>query len=308
MIDFTRERQGNEWPVNWIHGRRRGSRGTDPPIQVHHLDEHTVILRQSKTLTYEGPFIFLLFGNDRGLLLDTGAVKDSASMPLRGTVDELIAHWLEEHPRDDYELVVAHTHGHRDHIDGDTQFTDRERTTVIPDDAASVATFFGLGEWPRGMTQYDLGGRVLELVPCPGHHDASIAIYDPWTQALFTGDTVYPGRLYVNDAEAFTESLDTLVSVSENRSVSWVVGCHIEMTTTPGVDYPMGTRFQPDEPPLQMTVEQLRSVRDAAHEVRERPGVHVYDDFIIFNGRCILGVVRQLLRANRDRLKELVRS
>jgi hydroxyacylglutathione hydrolase len=140
----------------------------------------------------------------------------------------------------------------------------------------------------------------------PGHHAAAIAVYDPWTGFLLTGDTVYPGRLYVYDIGEFVQSLDALVDITERRDVSWVMGCHIEMTTTPGKDYPVGTLFQPAEPRLQMTVEQLRTVRDAAHAVKDKPGVHVYDDFAIFNGKCIGGMVKQLLRGNGNRLRALV--
>jgi hypothetical protein len=68
--------------VLWNHGR-----AGEPKIQVHAYDESTVILRQSKTVTYEAPFLFLLFGDDRALLLDTGATGDPGSFPLRETVD-----------------------------------------------------------------------------------------------------------------------------------------------------------------------------------------------------------------------------
>jgi len=68
------------------------------------------------------------------------------------------------------------------------------------------------------------------------------------------------------------------------------------MTRTPGLDYPIGTRYQPDEPPLQMTVAQLTAVRDAARSAAARPGVHTFDDFLIFNGPCRAAVVRQLAR------------
>ena len=74
------------------------------------------------------------------------------------------------------------------------------------------------------------------------------------------------------------------------------MGCHIEMTRTPGRDYPLGALYQPDEPPLQMTVAQLVAVRDAARSVAARPGAHTFDDFIIFNGPCRAAVVRQLAR------------
>ncbi len=116
--------------VEWRHGvRRRG--GTEPPIQVHRFDEHTFILRQSKTVSYEAPFLYLLFGNDRALLLDTGAVADAARCPVRETVDGLVQAWLAAHPRSSYGLVVAHTHGHGDHVGGDAQFDGRPDTAVV---------------------------------------------------------------------------------------------------------------------------------------------------------------------------------
>ena len=122
-----------------------------------------------------------------------------------------------------------------------------------------------------------------------------------------TGDTVYPGRLYVNNIAAFVESLDALVAIADSHRVSHVMGCHIEMTTTPGLDYPVGTRYQPDEPPLEMSVDQLREVRDAAHRVKDRPGVHVFDDFAIFHGRCVGGMIRQVARARMNWFRSLVR-
>jgi hydroxyacylglutathione hydrolase len=76
-----------------------------------------------------------------------------------------------------------------------------------------------------------------------------------------------------------------------------VLGCHIEMTTEPGRDYPIGTTYQPDEPPLQLTVDQLIAVRDAAQSVADDPGAHVFDDFIIYNGPCRLAKARLVVRA-----------
>ena len=270
------------------------------------MADHTVILRQSKVVTYEAPFLYLLFGRHTALLLDTGAVKDPVAMPLRTTVDDLIDEWLHSHPHDDYRLVVAHTHGHADHVDGDPQFADRSNTTVVNKDVNSVVEFWGMSRWPDELVEFDLGDRVLSVTGCPGHHEASIAVYDPLTRFLLTGDTVYPGRLYVNDIASFVGSLDRLVELSERFPVSWVMGCHIEMTRTPRVDYPIGTRHQPDEPKLEMTVEQLRQLRDHARAIKDQPGVHVFDDVIIFNGRCLPGMVKQLVRANGARLRALV--
>jgi glyoxylase-like metal-dependent hydrolase (beta-lactamase superfamily II) len=276
--------------VRWNHGAPG-----EPPIQVHAYDPHTYVLRQAKATNYEAPFIYLMFGNQRALLLDTGARREADVFPLRETVDRLLTAWLAEHPRDSYELVVAHTHGHGDHVAADEQFAGRPLTRLIRGEADAVRESFGFTGWPAEVVRFDLGGRVLDITGIPGHHAASIAIFDPWTGFLLTGDTVYPGRLYARDITAFAQSMERLADFAAARSVTHVMGCHIEMTTMPGRDYPVGTLYQPDEPPLQMTVAQLLAVRDATRAAAGKPGVHGFDDFIIYNGPCRGAVLRQLV-------------
>ena len=288
VVDFKTDAPvAGELDVRWNHGSRSARRNTDPPIQVHAYDENTFVLRQNMAVHYEAPFLYLFCGNDRALLLDTGATADPVRFPLRETVDILLDGWLAKHPRPAYELIVAHTHGHGDHVAGDAQFDDRPQTTVVPAELASVRSFFGFTDWPAGIVRFDLGGRELEIIGIPGHHDASIAIYDRWTGFLVTGDTVYPGRLYVKDFAAFRESLDRLVAFTQTRPVTHIMGCHIEMTRRPGRDYPIGATYQPDEPPLQMTVTQLAAIRDSCEQIARRPGVHVFDDVIVFHGPCL---------------------
>jgi len=200
--------------VRWIHGTPTKRSQRDPKIQVHHYDEHTVILRQSKSVHYEAPFLYLLFGNDKALLLDTGATVDPAQFPLRETVDRLLADWLGQHPREHYELIVAHTHGHADHVAGDGQFADRPDTTVVGREVDAVQAFFGFVSWPDQIVALDLGGRVLEVTGSPGHHRAAITIYDPWSGFLLTGDTVLPARLYVEDHALFRASVDRMTEIA----------------------------------------------------------------------------------------------
>ncbi len=288
--------------VQWHHGVRprrpllRSGHEAEPAIQVHRHDEHTFILRQSKTVSHEAPFLYLLFGNERALLLDTGATGDPARCPVRETVDRLVSAWLEARPRPSYPLVVAHTHGHGDHVAGDGQLAGRPDTRVVGKDLPEVVDFFGFTSWPDQVVTLDLGGRVLEITGTPGHQEASITILDAWTGFLLTGDTVYPGRLYVEDLPAFADSLSRLLRLAESGRVRQVMGCHIEMSSTPGRDYPLGTTYQPREPPLQMSVDQLRAVRDAAVSVSGAPGAHWYDDFAIFNGPCRAALARQRAR------------
>ena len=129
--------------------------------------------------------------------------------------------------------------------------------------------------------QVDLGGRVLQCWPGPGHHNAAVTFYDPHTGFLLTGDTVYPGRLYIQDWPAFVRTIDRLIAFCGTHPVTHVLGCHIEMSREPGVDYPVFTTYQPNEPPLQMTVGQLQEIRRAIDEVGGRPGRHVFPGFIL---------------------------
>ena len=230
MIDFQQPAPVDvDLDVQWIHGTRR-RQPPDPLVQVHACDPHTYLVRQSKAVTYEAPFLYLLFGNERAILFDTGATRDVARFPLRATVDQLVDRWLADNPRDGYELVVAHTHPHGDHVAGDAQLADRAATTVVGHDQESVAAFFGITDWPAQEVLFDLGGRVLRVTGAPGHHKAAIAVYDAWTGFVLTGDTVYPGRLYVEDYPAFLATLDRLVRWSETHPVRHVMGCHVEMT------------------------------------------------------------------------------
>jgi len=283
-VDFvTGAPAAGSMDVRWIHGAHARRRSSDPPIQVHYYDQHTIILRESKSVSFEAPFLYLLFGNDRALLLDTGTTADQAKFPLRATIDQLVADWLARHPRGTYELVVAHTHGHQDHVAGDVQFEGRPATTVVSRELDAVQGFFGFTSWPEQIVTFDLGGRVLDVMGSPGHHRAAITIYDPWTGFLLTGDTVIPGRLYAFDFPEFLDSLDRMVALADSRIITYVLGCHIEMTRQPGRDYPLGATYQPDERALEMTVAQLRDVRAAAHSVAGKQGVHRFDDFVVYN-------------------------
>lgn len=72
-----------------------------------------------------------------------------------------------------------------------------------------------------------------------------------------------------------------MIAFADTRPITHVLGCHIEMTNQPGVDYPVRTTYQPAEPPLQMTVAQLHDIRAAIDEIGDRPGWRAFADFVI---------------------------
>lgn len=257
-----------ELPARWIDG----TDPAEPAFQVHDYGDGVVILRQSVRTDFEAPFLYLIVGERRALLVDTGA----GGVPLRATVDALLAE------RGVAELVVAHSHAHGDHVAGDEELAARPHTTVVGLAPADVARAFGIAHWPLDRGSIDLGGRVVEVVPIPGHEASSVAFYDRRTELLLTGDTLYPGRLYVRDFPAFRASVDRLCELVRERPVRWILGAHIEMTATPGVDFAMNAQTHPHERRLELELAHLFELRDVLHAMGNEPERVVRDDFIVF--------------------------
>jgi hydroxyacylglutathione hydrolase len=254
--------------------------GGTPPFQVHSYNADFFILRQAACTNFEKPFLYLVFGRDRVLLLDTGAQRVDVAAP----IDTLIRTWLARHSRavDSIHLVVAHSHAHGDHVAGDSQLVRRPATTVVGRDTASVRAFFGIAHWPTDLGAIDLGGRVLDVIAIPGHQAASIAIYDRRTGVLLTGDTFYPGRLYVRDTAAFAESIDRLAEFTRTHTVTQLLGAHIENTATPFRDYPEGTVDQPNEHALALYPRQLFELDSVVRTMRGRMTRTVLRDVTIW--------------------------
>src|SRR4051812_24374459 len=151
-------------------------------FKLHEYNADFYILRQSGCTNYEKPFLYLIFGADKALLLDSGAKGADVATAIRAA----LARWASAHGRSaPLALIVAHSHGHGDHIAGDSALAALPNTTVVGTAPAAVQQFFGFHNWPLDSATFDLGGgRVLDIVPIPGHQPASIAVYDRRTGVL----------------------------------------------------------------------------------------------------------------------------
>ena len=265
---------------NWIHGSENCEDNIDPPIQVVKYNSNTWILRQNKCTNYEAPFMFLFFGEDKVLMMDTGATKDHNIFPLYNTVKQIISDWSKKNG--EVELIVAHTHKHGDHYAADGQFDGKPNTTVIGLEVEDLKNFYNISNWPKEIVDFELGNRLMKIIPIPGHQASSIAVYDTSTKILLTGDTFYPGRLYVKDWNDFKMSIERLVKFTDNNEISTILGNHIEMTQTPGVDYPVETIYQPKEHQLPLNVLTLKELSSSLTKLGETPTKKVHDSFIIY--------------------------
>ncbi|MGI9532999.1 MBL fold metallo-hydrolase [Lutimonas sp.] len=266
---------------NWIHGSEDCEKNTDEPIQVVQYDESTWILRQNMCTNYEAPFMFLFLGQKKALLMDTGATREEEYFPLYKTVNIIVDTWQKQQNKK-IELIVAHTHKHGDHFSADTQFKEKANTTIVGLEKTDVIDFFKLTSWPTDIVDFELGNRILKIVPIPGHQEASIAIYDTSSKLLLTGDTFYPGRLYVEDWSSFKTSVNRLVEFSKKHEIKYILGNHIEMTSTDGVDFPMGSTNHPEEHKLPLNVEDLESLQSSLNNLGDKPTKKAHKNFIIY--------------------------
>lgn len=271
--------------VRWIHGAADCATSTDPPIQVVAYDDDTFILRQSKCVNYEAPFLYLLFGADTVLLHDTGATADPRLFPIRRTVDEIVAARGPGHrglPR----LIVSHSHGHGDHRAGDPQFVDLPAGSLATIGADGAAAFFDIADWPTGRGLLDLGDRPIDVIPTPGHAPDHVMLFDRTRGLLLSGDAIYPGWLFARDWSLYRESTRRVAAfaratAAEGHPIRHLLGAHVEMSTRAGELYEYGATYQPDERSLPLTVDDLFTLDAALENAGPTPRRIVLDAFAV---------------------------
>jgi glyoxylase-like metal-dependent hydrolase (beta-lactamase superfamily II) len=176
---------------------------------------------------------YLIVGRQRALMFDTGlGISD-----IKQVVQRLTS----------FPVSVLNSHTHNDHVSGNWQFTDiygmdtdftRKNAQGSRDDAqAEIAPGELCGPLPAGfdaknystkpftITHWlhdgdgiDLGGRKLIVVATPGHTPDAISLLDEANGLLFTGDTYYPGTIWLyrpeTDLGAYEKSLERMIALA----------------------------------------------------------------------------------------------
>ena len=241
--------------------------GDQGVTQSQAIDLTTIAIRQSPCVDYEAPLMYLLIGNERALLIDSGASDDPR---VTDALTRVVSEYLGRPDGSRLPLVVAHTHGHQDHRSGAAAFAALPDTTVVPHEGEGLRKFFGFKSWPDAEVRFDLGGREIVLAPVPGHHPDHIVFLDMRTRLLFTGDFYLPGRLLVDDIDAYRASAMKMVEFVQTWNPSAALGAHIEMNRA-GELYAGGASFHPDE-------------RQAAMPFGVQESVALHRDLLEFNG------------------------
>lgn len=232
--------------VQWNEGAEN-CKGNLQALQVHPYNTQTFVLRENLCATFEAPFMYLLIGAKKALLIDTGDVADPKLMPLAKTVMDLLPGSLPAK----MPLLVVHTHRHRDHRDGDGQFANLPNVQVVGWDLASVRRYYQFTNWPNGVAYIELGDRTVDVIPSPGHNATHVVFYDRNTALLFSGDFLMPGRLLIDDDKAELASAKRVAAFVKDRPVSYALGGHIEFDEA-GNLFSWESQYHPHEHRLQM--------------------------------------------------------
>ena len=256
-----------------------------PEWQVHEYNEDFYILRQSGCINPEKPFLYLIFGENKALLEDTGVARegDNAVIPTAPVILDLMAKWAKRKNHAPVSLVVIHSHSHGDHTAADGQFQQTPGVQFVAATPPELQKAAGIATWPTSLGQIDLGNRIVDVIPIPGHDVASIALYDRVTGNLMTGDSLYPGRLYVPQSEILTyaASAQRLVDFVKLHPIAHVLGTHIEQGSQAYFDYPRNTTYQPKEHVLELSRAHVFELNEAFHKMDGKPVKIVYPDFAV---------------------------
>ena len=164
--------------------------------KVVRLNEHTWMMEDGNVR------FFLLEGREKALLVDTGRNMEH----IRELAEALTL----------LPLRLLNTHADPDHTSCNSEF---ECCYMHPSEAMVYHKVFGQkGQicpvWDGDIL--DLGGREVEIIHLPGHTPGSIALLDHKYRALFGGDSVQDGQIYMfgihRDMFSYTASLERLAA------------------------------------------------------------------------------------------------
>jgi glyoxylase-like metal-dependent hydrolase (beta-lactamase superfamily II) len=195
---------------------------------------------------------YLILGSKQALLYDTGmGISDI----------QKVVTALTKLP-----IVVLNTHTHNDHVGGnwqfdtvygmDADFTRANAKGSKEDAQAELAPCSICGDLPKGFDpktyatkpwhiskflhggdKIDLGGRLLEILSTPGHTPDAICLLDRANGLLFTGDTYYPGPIWLfrpeTDLDAYVASVKRLAALEPQLKL--VLGQHNVPVAPPSV-------------------------------------------------------------------------
>lgn len=163
-----------------------------------------LIKMNDSTYRIEEGFVrfFLLLGDKKAVLLDTGASGENVTELIRSVTDK--------------EIILVNTHGDGDHTASNAEFRSFGigRADYVAKDMAALYPGSSPVFLEDGMV-IDPGNRPLEIISVPGHTNGSVVVLDRKNRLLFSGDSVQNGCIYMfgphRAPDCFATSLTKLI-------------------------------------------------------------------------------------------------
>lgn len=186
---------------------------------------------------------YFILGHTRAMLFDTGmGIGNLRNVTRRITslpVVVLNSHTHNDHVGDNWQFDTVYSmdtdfsrknaQGSRE--DAQAEVQDGQICGILPigfDRAAYVTRPWKIAAWVHDGDRIDLGGRSLAILSTPGHTPDSICLFDQANGLLFTGDTFYPGTIWLyrpeTDLAAYDASVRRLAALAPQ--VRLVLGAH----------------------------------------------------------------------------------
>lgn len=222
----------------------------DPWFEVYKVAPKTFAVYEPRQS--EEAISYLILGSRRALMFDTGlGIGD-----IHGVATSLTK----------LPITVVNSHTHNDHVGGnwqfdsidgmDTAFTRANAKGSTADAQAELAPGNVCGALPPGFDaknystrawrithwihdgeKINLGGRTLEIVATPGHTPDAICLFDRANGLLFTGDTFYPGTIWLyrpeTSLDAYASSIKRMAALASHLRM--LLCAHNEPIASPAV-------------------------------------------------------------------------